>query len=129
MGPGAPDSLAPLSPANRIRREQPALQQDWRLDFQPTDNDQLLCYVSRRRTCRTSSSRSSISIITIRSGQVTLDLKTLGIAADKPFQMHVLNDALHVARRATTYSSIRPFAGNIFVCAPVAQTRPAFYTG
>jgi starch synthase (maltosyl-transferring) len=32
---------------NRIRRDHPALQYDWGLQFHPADNDQLLCYSKR----------------------------------------------------------------------------------
>jgi starch synthase (maltosyl-transferring) len=43
-----PDSLRRLiSVVNRIRRENPALQSDWGLEFHPVSNDNLLCYSKR----------------------------------------------------------------------------------
>jgi starch synthase (maltosyl-transferring) len=40
-----PDTLAPLiARLNRIRKENPALQRDWSLQFHTVDNDQLICY-------------------------------------------------------------------------------------
>jgi starch synthase (maltosyl-transferring) len=42
------DSLAPLiTRLNTIRRDNPALQRDWSLQFHPIDNDQLLAYSKR----------------------------------------------------------------------------------
>jgi starch synthase (maltosyl-transferring) len=36
-----------ITEVNRIRREHPALHQDWSLRFHPTDNPELLCYSKR----------------------------------------------------------------------------------
>ena len=42
------DSLSELiAQVNQIRRDHPALQRDWGLQFHPTDNPQLLCYSKR----------------------------------------------------------------------------------
>src|SRR5262249_50084560 len=42
---GRADSLKDLTArVNRIRRDNPALHQDWRLVFHATDNDQIICY-------------------------------------------------------------------------------------
>jgi starch synthase (maltosyl-transferring) len=108
---GRADSLAPLlARLNRIRREQPALQQDWRLDFQPTDNDQLLCYAKSTADL----SNVVVTIVNLdhhhtQSGWVTLDLENLGIAADKPFQMHdLLNDARYMWHGARNYVQLDP---------------------
>jgi starch synthase (maltosyl-transferring) len=105
------DSLAPLlARLNRIRREQPALQQDWRLDFQATDNDQLLCYA------KSTPDLSNIVLIVVnldfhhvQSGWVTLDLERLGIDADHPFQVHdLLNDARYMWHGAHNYVELDP---------------------
>ena len=43
------DSLAPLiSRLNRIRRENPALQSDWSLQFHPIDNEQLIAFSKKQ---------------------------------------------------------------------------------
>jgi starch synthase (maltosyl-transferring) len=105
------DNLAPLlARLNRIRREQPALQQDWRLDFQATDNDQLLCYA------KSTPDLSNIVLIVVnldfhhvQSGWVTLDLERLGIDADHPFQVHdLLNDARYMWHGAHNYVELDP---------------------
>ncbi len=85
-----PDSLWPLiARVNRIRRENPALQSDQTLTFHPLDNDQLIAYVKH-------DSAAGNIILTIvnldpyntQSGWLTLDLGCLGIAADRPYQVH-----------------------------------------
>ena len=105
------DSLAPLlARLNRIRREHPALQQDWRLDFQPTDNDQLLCYAKSTPDL----SNVIVTIVNLdyhhkQSGWVTLDLEHLGIPADKPFQVHdLLNDARYMWHGVRNYVELDP---------------------
>jgi starch synthase (maltosyl-transferring) len=105
------DSLAPLlARLNRIRREHPALQQDWRLDFQPTDNDQLLCYAKSTPDL----SNVIVTVVNLdyhhkQSGWVTLDLEHLGIPADKPFQVHdLLNDARYMWHGVRNYVELDP---------------------
>jgi starch synthase (maltosyl-transferring) len=44
------DSLAPLiARLNRIRKDNPALQSDWSLEFHPVDNDQLLAFSKKEK--------------------------------------------------------------------------------
>ncbi|HVB48081.1 MAG TPA: alpha-1,4-glucan--maltose-1-phosphate maltosyltransferase [Burkholderiales bacterium] len=86
------DSLhALIALVNRIRRDNPALQSDWSLRFFPTDNEQLLCYAK-------STEDGANQIVTVvnldprnvHSGWIELDLAALGIAAERPYQMHDL---------------------------------------
>ena len=105
------DSLAPfLKRLNRIRREQPALQQDWRLDFQATDNDQLLAYAKSTPDL----SNVVVTIVNLdfhhrQSGWVTLDLSRLGIPDDRPFQVHdLLSDARYLWHGARNYVELDP---------------------
>jgi starch synthase (maltosyl-transferring) len=114
------DSLAPLlARLNRIRREHPALQQDWGLEFHPTDNDQLLCYAKSTPDL----SNVVVTIVNLdyhhrQSGWVTLDLERLAIPADKPFQMHdLLNDARYMWHGARNYVELDPgfSSAHIFV--------------
>jgi starch synthase (maltosyl-transferring) len=89
---GLPESLKDfVARVNRIRRENPALQQDWNLEFYPVDNEQLICYG------KWSDGFSNIIIGLInldpyhrQSGWVHLPLKTLGIDSRHPYQMHDL---------------------------------------
>lgn len=76
---------------NRARRDNPALQNDWTLDFQRIDNDQLICYTKR--------SLDGINLVLVvvnldphykQSGFVDLPLDKLGIDPSRPFQAHDL---------------------------------------
>jgi len=87
-----PHSLSDLiARVNRARREQPALQSDTTLRFFAVDNDSLLCYA------KTTADLENLVVTVvnldphhIQSGWVELDLATLGMSADTPYQMHDL---------------------------------------
>lgn len=87
-----PDSLSEfIARVNRIRNENPALQNDWNLQFLTVDNDQLLCYGKRTEDL------SNIVIVLVcldphhqQSGWVELDLVQLDLPDDTPYQMHDL---------------------------------------
>ena len=87
-----PDSLRPLVTAlNAIRRENPALQHDWRLVFHDTDNEHLLCY------SKSTPSLDNVILVVVnldwrwtQSGWVTLDLSALGLQPQAPFQVEDL---------------------------------------
>jgi starch synthase (maltosyl-transferring) len=85
-----PDSLAPLLAAlNRARRENPALQQDRTLRFHDCDNPAIVCY---------SKTAGENAIVVAANtdphqaqwGAIHLDTGALGIAGDRPYQMHDL---------------------------------------
>jgi starch synthase (maltosyl-transferring) len=87
-----PDSLAPiLALLNRARRDNPALQQDWNLEFVPNDNDELICYA------KFDDARSNVIVIAVnldpyhtRSAFVEMPLEKLGIDASHPYRMEDL---------------------------------------
>lgn len=88
----APHSLSDLiARVNRARRGNPALQSDASLRFFPVDNDSLLCYA------KSDADQENLVVIVInldphhvQSGWVKLDLASLGIDAQAPYQMHDL---------------------------------------
>ena len=92
-----PDSLREfIALVNRIRRENPALQSDWNLDFHPVDNEQIICYSKR------SADTANLILVAVnldphhrQSGFVDLPLDRLGIEEDRPYQA---NDLLTGAR-------------------------------
>ncbi|MBX6752672.1 MAG: alpha-1,4-glucan--maltose-1-phosphate maltosyltransferase [Thermorudis peleae] len=107
----APQSLAPIiARVNRIRRENPALQQDWTLRFHPTTNDQLIAYT------KTTDDRSNIILTVVnldphytQSGWVTLPLEELAIPHDQPYQVHdLLSDARYLWHGPTNYVELNP---------------------
>jgi len=87
-----PDSLrAFIARVNRIRRENPALQSDWSLEFVPIDNESIIAYLK-------SAPEIDNVVLTVvnldprntQSGWLELDAEALGIDPDKQFQMHDL---------------------------------------
>lgn len=88
----APHSLRGLiAMVNRIRHDHLALQQDRTLLFHPTDNDALLCY------SKTTYDGSDPILVVVnvdpehrQAGWVDLDLDSLGLPHDRPFEVHDL---------------------------------------
>jgi starch synthase (maltosyl-transferring) len=87
-----------IARVNRIRRENPALQADWRLVFHSIDNDQLICY------SKSTPDRSNVILTVVnldplyrQSGWVDLDLAELGLG---PGQSYAVRDLLTDARYA-----------------------------
>ena len=115
-----PDSLRELiAVVNRIRRENPALQSDWSLDFHPIDNDQLICYT------KNSEDGANLILVVVnldpyhtRSGYIHLPLEQLHIEADRPYQAHdLLTDARYVWTGPRNYIELNPASvpGHVFL--------------
>ncbi|MDW8059564.1 MAG: alpha-1,4-glucan--maltose-1-phosphate maltosyltransferase [Thermomicrobium sp.] len=107
----APHSIAPIiARVNRIRRENPALQQDWTLRFHRVDNDQLIAY------SKTSLDKRNVILTVVNldphhrhSGWVTLDLAALGVPADVPYQVHdLLTGERYIWQGAHNYVELDP---------------------
>ncbi len=99
-----------MTRVNRIRREHPALQYDWSLQWHPTDNAHLLCYSKQ-------SDDSVDTIVTVvnldphhtQAGWVALSLETLGLPPDHPYQMHdLLSDARYIWHGSRNYIELQP---------------------
>ncbi|MDD1620923.1 MAG: alpha-1,4-glucan--maltose-1-phosphate maltosyltransferase [Methylococcaceae bacterium] len=94
---------------NRIRRENPALQQDHRLYFFTVDNESLLCYA------KTTADNAEIILVVAnldphhtQSGWVTLPLDVLELD-DRPYQVHdLLTGARFLWNGARNYVEINP---------------------
>ena len=107
----SPDSLREfISLVNRIRRENPALQSDWSLEFHSVDNEQLICYSKR-------SSDGANLILTVvnldphhvQSGFVDLPLDSLQIEPDHPYQANdLLTGARYVWNGPRNYVELNP---------------------
>jgi starch synthase (maltosyl-transferring) len=95
---------------NGIRRENPALQIDRTLRFHDVDNEQLICYSKRAED----DSNLLLMIVNLdphhtHSGVLSLPLEELGIAADKPFQVHdLLTDARYLWDGPQNYVELNP---------------------
>ncbi len=95
----APGSLAGvITRINRIRRDNPALQNDRSLRFHPVDNEQILCYSKSAED----GSNLIVCVVNldphhVQSGWVDLPLDTLGLPADQGCQVHdLLSDQRHL---------------------------------
>ncbi|MDQ6683992.1 MAG: alpha-1,4-glucan--maltose-1-phosphate maltosyltransferase, partial [Pseudomonadota bacterium] len=74
---------------NRIRRDNPALHDDWCLRFCAVDNDQLIAYA------KTSGDNAVVCVVNLdpdhaQSGWLELDLAALGLAEGDSYEMHDL---------------------------------------
>jgi len=89
---GRADSLRDVvRRVNAIRRDNPALQQDWNLRFHDIDNDKLIAY------SKVSDDHADIVVVVVnldphhrQSGWLSLPLDFLGVQADRPYQVHDL---------------------------------------
>ena len=74
---------------NRVRRENPALQQNATLLFHETTNDEILCY------SKSAGDNVVLTVVNVdphnpQSGYLELDLQALNLDASRPFQVHEL---------------------------------------
>ena len=106
-----PRSLADLiARVNRIRRENPALQSDWSLEFHPIDNDELVCYSKRTEDL------SNIVLVVVnldphhmQSGYVELPLERFGLEPSRPYQLHdLLTGARYLWHGPRNYVALDP---------------------
>jgi starch synthase (maltosyl-transferring) len=105
------DSLAPfIARVNAVRRAERALQRDGGLAFFPTDNRDLICYA------RHDAAGEDVVLVVVnldphqaQAGWVTLDLAVLGVAGERPFQVHdLLTDAHFLWNGARNYVLLDP---------------------
>jgi starch synthase (maltosyl-transferring) len=99
------DDLSDLIAAvNRIRRENPSLQQNLTLQFHETDNDQIVCF------SKSAADNVIVSIVNVdpqnaQSGWVTLDFPGVG----RSFQVHdLLSNARHTWHSGRNFVKLDP---------------------
>ncbi len=106
-----PDGLRELiTLVNRIRRENPALQSDWSLEFHAVDNDQIICYSKR------SDDGADLIVVVVnldphrpQSGYLELPLARFALEPDRPFQAHeLLTEARYLWSGARNYVELDP---------------------
>jgi len=99
-----------IAEVNRIRRENPALQDDVNLVFHPVDNEQMICYSKH------TDDFSNAVVVAVnldphhkQSGWVDLNLHALRIDPDRPYQMHdQLSDARYLWHGSRNYVELDP---------------------
>lgn len=107
----SPDSLKEfIARINRIRRENPALQDDRNLKFHRVDNGQLICYSKQ-----TEDLSDFILVIVnldphhVHAGWVELPLASLGLDSRQPYQVHdLLTGARYLWTGSRNYVEVNP---------------------
>jgi starch synthase (maltosyl-transferring) len=108
-----PGNLTDLITAvNRVRRQNPALHSNDRLEFYPVDNEQIIAY------SKTTPGLDNIILTVVnldahhvQSGWVNLALDKLGIEANASFQVHdFLTGARYLWHGARNYVELKPSA-------------------
>jgi starch synthase (maltosyl-transferring) len=106
-----PDNLRDLiARVNRIRRENPALQQDRRLLMIPVDNEQLICF------SKATGDESNIIVVVVNldahhthAGWVDLPLEKLHLEPQRSYQVHdLLSDARYLWQGERNYIELNP---------------------
>ena len=106
-----PNSLKDfIAHVNRIRRENPALQDDLRLRFHDVNNDQLICYSKHTEN------HSNIVLVVVnldyshkQSGWVSLSLEELGLDRNEVYQVNdLLGGGVYRWQGATNYVELDP---------------------
>jgi starch synthase (maltosyl-transferring) len=99
-----------IAVVNRIRRENPALQDDRNLVFHPVDNEQFICYSKHTDDF----SNAIVVVVNLdphhkQSGWVNLDLHALRIDPGRPYQVHdQLSDARYLWSGPRNYVELDP---------------------
>jgi starch synthase (maltosyl-transferring) len=76
---------------NHIRKQNPALQSTWNIDFADTTNDQIICYgKSNSEAANTLIIAVNLDVNNTQGGHVRIPLKKLGIDEYKPYKVHDL---------------------------------------
>ncbi|QWF71879.1 alpha-1,4-glucan--maltose-1-phosphate maltosyltransferase [Methylomonas paludis] len=105
-----------IARVNRIRRENPALQQNQRLHFLTVDNESLLCFA------KIAGDETDIILVVAnldphhtQSGWVTLNLELLGLD-ETPFQMHdLLSNARFLWNGSRNYVELNPLVAPVHI--------------
>jgi len=106
-----PDSLRDfITRVNRIRRDNPALQSDWGLQYHTIENDKLFCY------SKTTADGTDVVLVVVnldphhrQSGWVEMPLERFGLTPGRAYQMHdLLSGARFLWDGARNYVELDP---------------------
>lgn len=107
----SPDNLRDLiARVNQIRRENPALHDNWSLCFHHTDNEQLICYSKRDDV----SGNAILVVVNLdphhtHSGWVDVSLHALDIEPEETYQVHdLLTDTRYIWDGGRNYVELNP---------------------
>jgi starch synthase (maltosyl-transferring) len=123
------DSLASfITRLNRIRREQPALQQDWELEFLALDNPQMLAYM------KTAGTDAVVVVVNLdphnlHSGWLEMPLERLGLQANSSYRMQdLLGGGNYLWQGARNFVALDPqgVVAHVFVVRRQLRTEREF---
>jgi starch synthase (maltosyl-transferring) len=99
-----------IARVNRIRKENPALQNDWSLRFHDIDNEQLICYSKHTDDF----SNLVLTVVNLdphhtHSGWMELPLAEINLDPHQPFQMHdLISGARYLWQGPRNYLELNP---------------------
>ncbi|MDX1658669.1 MAG: alpha-1,4-glucan--maltose-1-phosphate maltosyltransferase [Nitriliruptorales bacterium] len=128
-----PDSLREMiARVNRIRSENPALQQDREFTFHHVDNEELLAFSKATRD------KSNVVLVVVnldpnwkQAGTTWLDMEALGLEPDSQFQVHDrIGESRYLWHGPSNYVELDPHVtpGHIFVVRDIHRTERDFPT-
>lgn len=99
-----------IARVNRIRRDNPALHDDRRLQFHTNDNEMLIAY------SKSTLDLNNVILVVVnldpnhvQSGWITLPLSQLGLDPNEPYQAHdLLSDTRYIWRGPRNYVELNP---------------------
>ncbi|MCJ8210572.1 alpha-1,4-glucan--maltose-1-phosphate maltosyltransferase [Mucilaginibacter sp. RS28] len=96
---------------NRIRKQNPALQSTWNIEFADTTNYQLICYGKRdEERGNTMIMAVNLDVFNTQGGHVNLPLDKLGIDPDRPYQVHdLLSGDRYTWQGAWNFVQLNPY--------------------
>jgi starch synthase (maltosyl-transferring) len=121
------DSLSSIiKKLNAIRKDNPALQSDWSLQFHPIDNDQMICY-SKWQEDNLILVVVNLDPSNVRSGWVELPLADLGIPAGEEFLVDdLLGGGRYLWKGARNYVELSPHTLPAHVFRVLRRSSPGF---
>ncbi|MDX1619381.1 MAG: alpha-1,4-glucan--maltose-1-phosphate maltosyltransferase [Nitriliruptorales bacterium] len=121
-----------IARVNRIRHENPALQQDREFTFHHVDNEELMIFSKATRD------RSNVVLVVVnldpnwkQSGTTWLDMEALGLDPDSQFQVHDrIGESRYLWHGPDNYVELDPHVtpGHIFVVRDIHHTERDFPT-
>jgi starch synthase (maltosyl-transferring) len=99
-----------IARVNRIRKENPALQNDWSLCFHSIDNEQLICYSKHSEDF----SNTVLTVVNLdphhtHSGWIELPLAEMDLDPHQSFQMHdLISGARYLWHGSRNYLELNP---------------------
>lgn len=101
-----------ITKLNQVRKENPALQSTWNIEFTDTDNDQIICYSKIDQEAKNKLLIAvSMDDHHSQSGWIKVPLKEFGISENQPYTVHdLLTGSKYVWQNEWNYVALHPQA-------------------